>query len=162
MPLYPHDLACLHLRSSQPASVTSTIEVGAGVKSPYDSLPNRRQTSRDFVPWRFSDADRISAWRVSSCRRPRNLVWGDWCQGESCGVVESFCHVTRLHLRPMPRPCLGALSGQAPKAALRRAGGAGSTANVQPQAIIVFAATYKGHSAQWIATTMGLSFHQHE
>jgi len=42
MPLYAHDLACLHLRSSQPASVTSTIEVGAGVKSPYDSLPNRR------------------------------------------------------------------------------------------------------------------------
>jgi hypothetical protein len=73
MPLYPHDLACLHLHSSQPASVTSTIEVGAGVKSPYDSLPNRRQISRDFVPWRFSDADRISAWRVSSCRRPRNL-----------------------------------------------------------------------------------------
>jgi hypothetical protein len=34
MPLYAHDLACLHLRSSQPASVTSTIAVGAGVKSP--------------------------------------------------------------------------------------------------------------------------------
>jgi transposase len=29
----------------------------------------------------------------------KSLVWGDWCQGESCGVVESFCHVTRLHLR---------------------------------------------------------------
>jgi hypothetical protein len=29
MPLYAHDLARLHLRSSQPASVTSTIEVGA-------------------------------------------------------------------------------------------------------------------------------------
>jgi hypothetical protein len=28
-----------------------------------------------------------------------NLVWGDWCQGESGGAVESFCHVTRLHLR---------------------------------------------------------------
>ena len=42
MPLYAHHLACLHLRSPQPASVTSTIEVGAGVKSPYDSLPNRR------------------------------------------------------------------------------------------------------------------------
>ena len=31
MPLYAHDPARLHLRSSQPASVTSTIEVGAGV-----------------------------------------------------------------------------------------------------------------------------------
>jgi hypothetical protein len=62
MPLYAHDLACLHLRSSQPASVTSTIEVGAGVKSPYDSLPNRRQTSRDFVPWRFSAAGYLIVW----------------------------------------------------------------------------------------------------
>src|ERR1700745_1381083 len=31
MPLYAHDLACPHLRSSQPASVTSNIEVGSGV-----------------------------------------------------------------------------------------------------------------------------------
>jgi hypothetical protein len=23
------------------------------------------------------------------------LVWGDWCQGEIGGVVDSFCHVTR-------------------------------------------------------------------
>lgn len=33
-PLYAHDLACLHLRDSCPACVASTIEVGAGIKSP--------------------------------------------------------------------------------------------------------------------------------
>ena len=27
------------------------------------------------------------------------LVWGVWCQGESGCTVESFCHVTRSHLR---------------------------------------------------------------
>jgi hypothetical protein len=30
-------------------------------------------TSRDFVPWRFSDASCCRAWIASSCRRPRNL-----------------------------------------------------------------------------------------
>src|SRR6266436_3505591 len=30
-------------------------------------------TSRDFVPWRFSDAGHHSAWMISSSRRPRNL-----------------------------------------------------------------------------------------
>jgi hypothetical protein len=28
----------------------------------------KRPTSCDFVPWRFSDADRRSAWIASSCR----------------------------------------------------------------------------------------------
>jgi hypothetical protein len=33
----------------------------------------QRLTSRDFVPWRFSDACPPSAWMDLSCRRPRNL-----------------------------------------------------------------------------------------
>src|SRR5438046_2071721 len=32
-----------------------------------------RPCTRDFVPWRFSDACRPSAWTYSSSRRPRNL-----------------------------------------------------------------------------------------
>jgi hypothetical protein len=32
-----------------------------------------RSISRDFVPWRFSDACPHSAWMDLSCRRPRNL-----------------------------------------------------------------------------------------
>ncbi len=31
-------------------------------------------TSRDFVPWRFSDAGRRSAWIASSCRRPKTYT----------------------------------------------------------------------------------------
>src|SRR5882762_6488178 len=31
-------------------------------------------TSRDFVPWRFSDAGRRSAWIASSCRRPKTCT----------------------------------------------------------------------------------------
>jgi len=33
----------------------------------------RRSHSRDFVPWRFSDAWRHRVWIGSSCRRQRNL-----------------------------------------------------------------------------------------
>ena len=29
---------------------------------------------RDFVPWRFSDAGRRSAWMASSCRRPKTCT----------------------------------------------------------------------------------------
>src|ERR1700682_6201558 len=34
----------------------------------------RCPTSRDFVPWRFSDADRRSAWIASSCRHPKTYT----------------------------------------------------------------------------------------
>src|SRR6266850_55314 len=34
-------------------------------------------TSRDFVPWRFSDAGRRSAWIASSCRRPKTYTGPD-------------------------------------------------------------------------------------
>jgi hypothetical protein len=33
--------------------------------------PSRCTTDRDFLPWRFSDAGRQSAWMVSACRRPK-------------------------------------------------------------------------------------------
>ena len=43
------------------------------------SLHHLCLTSRDFVPWRFSDAGRHSPWMTSSCRRPRNLhTFGHW------------------------------------------------------------------------------------
>ena len=34
-------------------------------------------TSRDFVPWRFSDAGRRSAWIASSCRHPKTCTGAD-------------------------------------------------------------------------------------
>ena len=38
---------------------------------------SERLPARDFVPWRFSDACRGSAWMVLSSRRPRNLHMAD-------------------------------------------------------------------------------------
>src|SRR5262249_31232737 len=40
---------------------------------PHSPLHCRRSHSRDFVPWRFSDAWRHRVWIGSSCRRQRNL-----------------------------------------------------------------------------------------
>src|SRR6267378_3780632 len=34
----------------------------------------RCPTSRDFVPWRFSDAGRRTAWIASSCRHPKTCT----------------------------------------------------------------------------------------
>jgi hypothetical protein len=34
-------------------------------------------TSRDFVPWRFSDAGRPSMWRPRHCRRPKTCTIAD-------------------------------------------------------------------------------------
>src|SRR6266851_2768299 len=34
----------------------------------------RCPTSRDFVPWRFSDAGRRSVWIASSCRHPKTCT----------------------------------------------------------------------------------------
>src|SRR5258705_9658182 len=39
----------------------------------------RCPTSRDFVPWRFSDAGRRSAWIASSCRHPKTCTPTDSC-----------------------------------------------------------------------------------
>jgi hypothetical protein len=35
--------------------------------------------SRDFVPWRFSDAGQPSAWLDHSCRRPKTCTRADIC-----------------------------------------------------------------------------------
>src|ERR1700751_1436585 len=53
--------------------------------------------SRGFLPWRFADAGPRNPWRRHHGPASENLVWGDWCQVESGGAVESFCPVTRLH-----------------------------------------------------------------
>jgi hypothetical protein len=36
----------------------------------HESVPR----DRDFVPWRFLDAGRHSAWKSSSCRRPKTCT----------------------------------------------------------------------------------------
>src|SRR5262245_22330906 len=37
------------------------------------------RTSRDFVPWRFLDAGRLSAWTGRHCRRPKTCTQPDSC-----------------------------------------------------------------------------------
>ena len=59
-------------------AIPSTAALQSPQASPRGQIPIASAappppTSRDFVPWRFSDAGRHSAWMASSCRRPRNL-----------------------------------------------------------------------------------------
>jgi hypothetical protein len=81
---------------------------------------------------------------LSSGRHPKPLYGAYPCQVASGGAVESFYHVSRLHLRHGQLPCSAALSGQA-QSRLRRAEGAGLDGECAVRAIIIVAATYKGH-----------------
>jgi site-specific recombinase XerD len=61
-----------------PKAIASNSALQSPQASPRGQIPIASAappppTSRDFVPWRFSDAGRHSAWMASSCRRPRNL-----------------------------------------------------------------------------------------
>ena len=127
--------------------------VGTGVGKA-GTTHRRCPTSRDFVPWRFSDAGRRTAWIASSCRHPKTLYGAYWRQGESGGAVESFCHVTRLHLRH-GQPFARLRRAVKPQSRLRRAEGAGLDRECAVRAIIIVAATYKGHSALFEALWIG-------
>ena len=63
--LSPKAIASNSALQSPQASPRSQIPIASAAPPP--------PTSRDFVPWRFSDAGRHSAWMASSSRRPRNL-----------------------------------------------------------------------------------------
>jgi hypothetical protein len=54
---------------------TCHSESTAGLPSRADLLADGR--SRDFVPWRFSDAGRPSVWRARHCRRPKTCTKPD-------------------------------------------------------------------------------------
>ena len=61
-----------------PKAIASNSALQSPQASPRGQIPIASAappppTSHDFVPWRFSDAGRPSAWMASSCRRPRNL-----------------------------------------------------------------------------------------
>jgi hypothetical protein len=66
-------------------------------------------------------------------RHPKTLYGAYRCQVESGGAVESFCHVTRLHLRHGQLPCSAALSGQSPIAACGAPKARGLTANARSE-----------------------------
>src|SRR5258705_11847336 len=57
---------------------------GTQINVPRLNLHKRRRhqrcpTARDFVPWRFSDAGRRTAWIASSCRHPKTCTTADSC-----------------------------------------------------------------------------------
>jgi hypothetical protein len=43
--------------------------------------------SRDFVPWRFLDAGRHSAWKGWSCRHPKTCTTRDTGRSESTSLI---------------------------------------------------------------------------
>jgi hypothetical protein len=61
-------------------------------------------TSRDFVPWRFSDAGRHSAWRGSSCRRSKT------CTSTEVAPVKWQIRTRRRFSRRLPAASLTQLT----------------------------------------------------
>ena len=47
--------------------------------NPHNAAAPPCPTSRDFLPWRFSNAGRRNAWIASSCRRPKTCTARDSC-----------------------------------------------------------------------------------
>ena len=82
-------------------SLFAPIPATIGAPNPHSGSCSvgSRPTSRDFVPWRFSEACRPRAWRGSSCRRQRNLVWGVSCQGGAPRVLSIFLSLS-FFVRP--------------------------------------------------------------
>jgi len=83
-----------HLREPQKIAQVMSPGRDAEANTPFEKLPGtqinvprlnlhkrprhrRCPTSRDFVPWRFSDAGRRSAWIASSCRHPKTCTTCD-------------------------------------------------------------------------------------
>jgi hypothetical protein len=94
----PERLICQHLspRRATPRSLVHTDACdhgspqadGGNRYNPASASPKPRRnrhsaaappphTSRDFVPWRFLDAGGHSAWKGSSCRRPKTCTTAD-------------------------------------------------------------------------------------
>src|SRR6267378_1081622 len=68
--------ACAHAR--EPGRVQWTSSRSPPTYDPHSTRCTAGcHTSRDFVPWRFSDAGRRSAWIASSCRRPKTYTMAD-------------------------------------------------------------------------------------
>ena len=42
--------------------------------NPHSAAALQCPTSRDFLPWRFSNAGRMSTWTISPCRRPKTCT----------------------------------------------------------------------------------------
>ena len=68
----PKRLSCARIRGRHSSNFLSRAPLTNST-----SLLRRCPTSRDFVPWRFSDAGRRSVGIVSACRHPKTSTTGD-------------------------------------------------------------------------------------
>src|SRR5882762_3104017 len=78
---------------SRPMHPSKNILPGTQINVPRLNLhkrPRHRRcpTSRDFVPWRFSDAGRRTAWKGSSCRHPKTCTCVDLLDRTSRKSIE--------------------------------------------------------------------------
>jgi len=102
-------------------------------RQPSDSFSDHHTfPHRGFLHWRFAYAGPGVRRATVVGPASANLVWGAWCQVESGGAVESFCHITRWHLRH-GCPLLGCAEQSSSKAACGAPKARGLTANAQPE-----------------------------
>src|SRR5229473_7878262 len=80
--LVPERQSCACLRGQYTLRKITGTQISTQINVPRLNLHKRPRhhrcpTSRDFVPWRFSDAGRRSAWIASSCRHPKTYTLTD-------------------------------------------------------------------------------------
>ena len=87
-----HVSSCVAVRAGKTNSQTASIhahQVSRRGQIPIAFAAPHRTPHRDFVPWRFLVAGRISTWIAQSCRRPKTCTTGDIRQdvaSPSCNV----------------------------------------------------------------------------
>jgi hypothetical protein len=83
--------------------IYATIDAAVKTRGRVHSLRRRQihiapayrcPTNRDFLPWRFSDAGRKSAWMVSAFRRPKTCTARDIQGAHAAGR----CNFQRFYL----------------------------------------------------------------
>src|SRR5450631_1814362 len=116
-----------HLREPQKIAQVMSPGRDAEANTPFEKLPGtqinvprlnlhkrprhrRCPTSRDFVPWRFSDAGRRSAWIASSCRHPKTYTGRDSCTAQQkLSLFDQFVGPVEKRFRNCDAECVGGL-----------------------------------------------------
>ena len=83
-----HVSSCVAVRAGKTNSQTASIhahQVSRRGQIPIAFAAPHRTPHRDFVPWRFLVAGRISTWIAQSCRRPKTCTIGNKVQSNKRG-----------------------------------------------------------------------------
>src|SRR5882757_7809841 len=96
--LVPERQSCACLRGQYTLRKITGTQINVPRLNLHKRPRHRRcPTSRDFVPWRFSDAGRRTAWIASSCRHPKTCTEAE--------VIGAFGH----GVEPLPTTARGTL-----------------------------------------------------